>query len=130
MLGSHARGGVTEKPESTLPVPPSEPAPPAFAPDGQLAGGEAALASAITWLQWQERYYREFIKENRTDRKTIEHINAIISTCELLLTQVENYRQVGLSSPARLDARFAEIDRLRIAFKDLLRKAKKDVIYY
>jgi type II secretory pathway component GspD/PulD (secretin) len=130
VLGTHARGGVTEKPESTLPVPPSEPAPPAFAPDGQLAGGEPALASAIAWLRWQESYYREFIKENRTDRKTVEQINAIISTCELLLTQVEGYRQAGISSSAALDARFAEIDRLRVAFTDLLRKAKKDVIYY
>jgi hypothetical protein len=111
-------------------VPPSEPAPPAFAPDGQLAGGEPALAGAIAWLTWQERYYREFIRENRTDRKTVEQINAIISTCELLLTQIENYRQAGISSSARLDAQFAEIDRLRVAFNDLLRKAKKGVIFY
>jgi Flp pilus assembly secretin CpaC len=130
VLGPHSHTGISEKPESTIPVPPSEPAPPAFAPDGQLAGGEAALPSAIAWLVWQERYYREFIKENRTDRKTIEHINAIISTCELLLTQIENFRQAGLASPARLDERFAEIDRLRTEFKDLLRQAKKEVIYY
>jgi type II secretory pathway component GspD/PulD (secretin) len=130
VLGPHTHVGVAEKPESTLPVPPSEPAPPAFAPDGQLAGGEPALAGAIAWLTWQERYYREFIRENRTDRKTVEQINAIISTCELLLTQIENYRQAGISSSARLDAQFAEIDRLRVAFNDLLRKAKKGVIFY
>lgn len=130
VLGSHTHVGVTEKPESTLPVPPSEPIPPAFAPDGQLAGGEPALEGAIAWLTWQERYYREFIRENRTDRKTVEQINAIISTCELLLTQIENYRQVGVSSSAHLDAQFAEIDRLRASFTDLLRKAKKNVIFY
>jgi type II secretory pathway component GspD/PulD (secretin) len=129
VLGTHTHVGVAEKPESTLPVPPSEPAPPAFAPDGQLAGGEPALQSAIAWLTWQERYYREFIRENRTDRHTIERINAIISTCELLLTQVENFRQIGVASSARLDAQFAEIDRLRASFLDILRKAKKDVIF-
>lgn len=129
VLGYGSTVGISEPPESTLMVRPGEPPPaPAFTPGGTLVGGESALAPALAWLQWHERYFREFIKENRTDRKTIERIQGIINTCQLLLVQTELIRAQGSADPARVESSQAELDRLIEQFRSLEKKGREDLI--
>jgi len=129
VLGAHARVGVAQPPESTLPVTPGEPSPPALTPDGRLAGGEPALANAIAWLSRREQYFQEFIKENRTDRKTLDQIQDLINLSEALIAQAETYRQNGTASESRLAAEIAQLTDIRIGLLDALKKARQNLIY-
>lgn len=128
ILGAHARVGVAQPPESTIPVSPSEPSPPALTPDGRLAGGEPALANAIAWLTRREQYYQEFIKENRTDRKTLDQIQDLINLSEALIEQAETYRQNGTASETRIAAEIAQLTDIRVGLLDALKKARKNLI--
>lgn len=128
ILGAHARVGIAQPPESTIPITPAEPSPPALTPDGRLVGGEPALANAIAWLSRREQYYQEFIKESRTDHKTIEQIQGLINLAEALIAQAETYRQSGTVSESRIAAEIAQLTDIRIGLLDAYKKARKNLI--
>lgn len=128
VLGHRPHTGISETPQSTLPVRPGEPpTPPAFSPDGMLVGGEGALPGALAWLAWQERFFREIIRERRASRETVERIEGLIATCQLLLVQTETLRAQGSANPARLEEAQAELDRI-IAACQKLRKDARDTL--
>lgn len=79
-----ATRGITEQPESTVPIRPDDPTPPAFTPDGQLVGGWQAVGNALAWLELQARLFRQINLENRTDKETIKKLRAVIATARTL----------------------------------------------
>ncbi|MDX2082255.1 MAG: hypothetical protein SFU53_15835 [Terrimicrobiaceae bacterium] len=92
-----ATRGVGETPETTIPVRPDDPTPPAFTPDGQLVGGIDAVNGALAWFEMQIRLFKQINKENRTDKESIKKLRAVIATARMLVTDVSLMRE---SAPA------------------------------
>lgn len=116
--------GISENPESTLPLRPGLPPPaPNFAPDGTLVGGQGALPAAFTWLEYQLKYYRQINKEARDDAKTISELRSVIQRARALSNDLQaqvmeaaGYApMVLLDNSARADALLVELNRVLAA---------------
>jgi type II secretory pathway component GspD/PulD (secretin) len=83
-----ATRGISEIPESVVPIRPNDPTPPAFTPDGQLVGGAGAISAAFAWLDFQIKWFKQINKENRTDRETIKQLRAVISSVRMLVSDI------------------------------------------
>lgn len=80
--------GISEHPEAVIPLRPGVPPPaPEFTFDGNLVGGPGAVATALAWLDFKLRFYRQINTENRTSRKTVEELRSVIAVAR----QLESY---------------------------------------
>jgi hypothetical protein len=116
--------GISEKPESTLPVRPGVPPPaPTFAPDGRLVGGAGALPGAFSWLEYQLKYFRQINKEARDDAKTNSELRAVIQRARALSNDLQQQVLEGagyaptilLDNSARADALLLELNKVLAA---------------
>jgi len=85
--------GISETPESVIPVRPNDPTPPAFTPDGQLVGGKDAIPAAFAWFDFQIKWFKQINKENRTDHETIKQLRAVISSARMLVSNIANMQE-------------------------------------
>ncbi|MGI8602005.1 MAG: type II secretion system protein GspD [Verrucomicrobiales bacterium] len=97
--------GISETPQSTLPVRKEDPArrAPQFYPDGTLAGGPAAIGEAVAWADRQERYLRKLIEEHRHSDRTSKDITLLRKVCSALIEYIEREKQAYPSEADRLD---------------------------
>jgi hypothetical protein len=116
--------GISETPESTLPVRPGVPPPaPNFAPDGQLIGGSGAVPGAFTWLEYQLKYFRQINKEARDSAKTIQDLRGVIQRARALSGDLQAQVLEGagyapmvlLDNSARADALLVELNKVLAA---------------
>ena len=116
--------GISENPESTVPVRPGVPPPaPNFAPDGTLGGGQGALPGAFSWLEYQLKYYRQINKEARDDAKTMAELRSVIQRARALSNYLQAQVMEGagyapmvlLDNSARADALLVELNKVLAA---------------
>ena len=116
--------GISENPESTVPVRPGLPPPaPNFAPDGTLVGGQGALPGAFSWLEYQLKYYRQINKEGRDDAKTMAELRSVIQRARALSNDLQAQVMEGagyapmvlLDNSARADALLVELNKVLAA---------------
>ena len=116
--------GISEKPESTIPVRPGVPPPaPTFAPDGRLVGGAGALPGAFSWLEYQLKYFRQINKEGRDDAETSAQLRGVIQRARALSNDLQQQVLDGagyapmalLDSSARADALLVELNKVLAA---------------
>ncbi len=122
--------GISENPESILPIRPGVPPPaPNFAPDGQLLGGSSALPGAFNWLEYQLRYFREINAEARVDRKTMDQLRSVIARARSLADHLQAQVGVGAGfAPADVVDDSARADSLLVEFNRLLAASQKNLM--
>lgn len=129
LLPASGTSGIAEKPISTLPVTPaSEPSPPAFTVDGALVGGIPAFPEAIRWLELQQRYYREIIREKRFTRKDLASLKDLLRICDMLIVQIELAKSGNPSSDNALSATRDQVIDTSSEFQSLIKKGSKTII--
>lgn len=112
--------GISENPESTLPVRPGLPPPaPTFSPDGQLVGGDGAISGALAWLEYQLKYFQQINKEARDDAQTNQELRIVIQRARALSSALQarvldgaGYAPTALlDNSARADALLVELNK-------------------
>ncbi|MEI6032691.1 MAG: type II and III secretion system protein [Verrucomicrobiae bacterium] len=93
IANTKATRGISESPQTTIPIRPNDPMPPAFTPDGQLVGGTAAINPAFAWFDFQIKWFKQINKENRTDRETIKQLRAVISSVRMLAKNIADMQE-------------------------------------
>jgi len=82
--------GISETPQSVLPVRPGQvPPAPTFTPDGQLAGGDRSIEDAFAWLEYQLRYFQQVNQENLISLDSIEKLRGVISVARVFLADLQ-----------------------------------------
>jgi len=77
--------GISEKPQTVLPLRPGVPPPaPKFTPEGSLVGGDDAVAEALAWVDFQLRYFRQTQVEGRTDENSVAQLRNVIAVARNL----------------------------------------------
>jgi hypothetical protein len=130
MLGARSKIGIPETPQTIIPVSPTDPTPPAFTADGMLVGGSAALDNAVQWVVRRQDYYAQVVKENRTERKTLDEIAGIMGVCTLLIDQISLMIEARPADRGRYDALLVTVQETVTYLKHLQGKAKKDILRY
>lgn len=88
--------GISEHPEAVIPLRPGVPPPaPNFTPDGELLGGDAAMAPALDWLQFQLDYFNQTHTEGRDDNRSMSELRSVISRARLLSELLQNQIAAG-----------------------------------
>lgn len=109
IVNPKATRGISETPESVVPIRPNDPTPPAFTPDGQLVGGYDALNAAFAWLDFQIKWFKQVNKENRTDKESIRQLRSVISAARMLVRDIammqESADPIRAEQLARLEDR-------------------------
>ena len=120
--------GISETPESTLPVRPGlRPPAPTFSPDGQLVGGAGALPGALAWLEYQLRYFRQINKEARDDAKSIAELRSVIQRARSLAADLQAQVAEGNGfAPAALVDNSSHADTLLVELNKVLAAAQLD----
>ena len=103
-----ATRGISETPESVIPIRPNDPTPPAFTPDGQLVGGYDAINSAFAWLDFQIKWFKQINKENRTDKESVKQLRAVIASARMLVRDIARMQETADASRAEQLARLEE----------------------
>ncbi len=119
--------GISESPNSVLPVRPGEPTPPAFTPTGRLVGGEATVDEAIAWLQRQVDFFRQIADESRTDKDSIKQLKTVINTAEMLLQEIQRMEDASPDRMAALIKKEEQTLSLRQELKKVLGKSQKNL---
>ncbi len=120
--------GLSEDPESTVPVRPGVPPPaPNFAPSGFLIGGEKALPGALAWLEYQLRYFKQINKESRDDAESIGDLRSVIQRARSLSDglQTQVLESAGYAPPSLVDSS-ARADALLFELNKILAAAQLD----
>jgi type II secretory pathway component GspD/PulD (secretin) len=91
LIGDAAKTpGVSEFPESIVPLRPGvPPQPPVFTPDGKLSGGEEGVSNAIAWLDFQLRYFRQINFEAMMTPATIQKLRDVIGVARALVASLQ-----------------------------------------
>ena len=88
--------GISETPESIVPLRPGvPPQPPTFTPDGKLSGGDVEAEKALAWLDFQLGYFRQINFEAMMTSVSIQKLRDVIGVARALLS----YLQVEAGSP-------------------------------
>jgi type II secretory pathway component GspD/PulD (secretin) len=120
-------GGITEVPESVIPIRPGDPTPPAFGTDGRLAGGYTGLDGAFAWLAFQNRFFEQLLRESRVTNSSIQQLEGVIRTAEMVLAEIE---YLATRSPARMQ-QFAKKEEEALSLlnqlQDTLKRSKEDL---
>jgi type II secretory pathway component GspD/PulD (secretin) len=120
--------GISENPESTLPVRPGLPPPaPTFSPDGQLVGGDGAISGALAWLEYQLKYFQQINKEARDDAQTNQELRIVIQRARALSSALQARVLDGAGyAPAALLDNSARADALLVELNKTLAAAQMD----
>jgi type II secretory pathway component GspD/PulD (secretin) len=113
--------GISESPESVIPVRPGDPPPPAFGTDGRLVGGQQSLDDALAWLQRQYELFQQINRENRVNRRSLQQLEGVIRTAEMILAEIES---LGAQYPARAPS-LAEREESALSLLDKLNETLK-----
>ncbi len=118
--------GISEKPETVIPLRPGVPPPaPNFTPDGALLGGDAALPSAIAWLEFQLKYFQQINTEGREDAKSVSELRSVIERArtltQTLRAQIDT--ETGYAPPDLVDAS-SKADSLLLELNKVLARAQ------
>jgi hypothetical protein len=91
LIGDPARTpGISETPQSIVPLRPGvPPPPPTFTPDGKLSGGEAAVQEAFAWLDFQLRYFRQINIEAMVNLESIRKLKDVIGVARALTAYLQ-----------------------------------------
>lgn len=82
--------GVSETPVSIVPQRPGAvPEAPTFTPDGRIVGGEAGIANAFAWLEFQLRYHRQITEENFNNAESIAKLRSVISVARVFVADLQ-----------------------------------------
>ena len=108
IANTKATRGISETPETVIPIRPNDPTPPAFTPDGQLVGGYDAINVAFAWLDFQIKWFKQVNKENRTDRESIKQLRAVIASARMLVRDIARMQETADASRAEQLARLEE----------------------
>jgi len=103
-----ATRGISETPETVIPIRPNDPTPPAFTPDGQLVGGYDAINAAFAWFDFQIKWFKQINKENRTDKTTVKQLRSVIASMRMLLQDISAMQQTAEPARAQQLARLEE----------------------
>jgi len=103
-----ATRGISETPESVIPLRPNDPTPPAFTPDGQLVGGYDAINAAFAWLDFQAKWFKQLNKENRTDKESVKQLRAVIASARMLVRDIASMQETADATRAEQLARLEE----------------------
>ena len=103
-----ASRGISETPESVIPIRPNDPTPPAFTPDGQLVGGYDAINAAFAWLDFQIKWFKQINKENRTDKESVRQLRAVIASARMLVQDIARMQETADATRAEQLARLEE----------------------
>lgn len=115
--------GISETPEAVIPVRPGVPPPaPNFTPDGGLLGGEAAVASALAWLEFQLQYFTQINAEARDDSRSISELRGVIERARTLTQFLQ--AQIGVSDAMAESSE--EADSLLVSLNKILARALED----
>ena len=94
--------GISDPPAAVIPIRPDNPVPPSFNPAGRLVGGIGAIEGGFAWLDFQLRYFRQINTENRTDRKSIAQLRAVIGTARMLAAEIAILQELTPSQSQEL----------------------------
>lgn len=130
MLNPRTVVGISEKPESVIPLSPSDPKPPSFTVNGMLVGGSSALENAVGWVARRQQFYAQVVKENRTEKKTLEEIDGVIDVCGLLTEQIDLMKEARPAKVGHYDAYLARVTRISSQLQETRVKAKKDLLSF
>ena len=119
--------GISESPNSVLPVRPGEPTPPAFTPTGRLVGGQASIDEAISWLQRQVDFFRQIVDESRADKDSIKQLKSVINTAEMLLEEIQRMEDESPDRMAALIKKEEQTLTVREELKKVLGKSQKNL---
>lgn len=115
--------GISETPDAVIPIRPGVPPPaPNFTPDGGLLGGEAAVASALAWLEFQLQYFTQVNAEARDDSRSIGELRSVIERARTLTQFLQ--AQIGVSGDMAESS--DEADSLLVSLNKILAKALED----
>lgn len=114
--------GISETPESVIPIRPDDARPPTFDPNGRLIGGSGAVDGAIAWVEQQVRYFRQINEDKRTDKQTIKQLNSSIDTAEMLVGEIQRLEE---ADPARIDFLLKKEEQALEALKQLSKVRSK-----
>lgn len=122
--------GISESPESVIPIRPGVPPPaPTFSPDGQLIGGAGALPGAFAWLEYQLRYFKELNAEARVDRKTVSDLRSVIARARNLAAHLQEQVASGEGfAPVSVVDDSARADSLLVELNRVLAESQKNVM--
>jgi hypothetical protein len=130
ILSASTTVGITAKPESVIPISPVDPSPPSFTSDGMLVGGSAALDNAVEWVVRRLEYYTQIVKENRTEKKTLEEIAGVVSVCQLLIDQISLMQEARPSENRHYSDSLARVHVTMTSLQLLQTKAEKDMLNF
>ncbi len=117
--------GISEEPQTILPVRPGDPTPPTFGSDGRLVGGYTGLDDAFAWLEFQNRLFEQLIRESRLSRTTIAQIEGVIRTAEMVIAEIEFLAAQNPARTAQFAVKGERADEIVATLRDTLKKAKK-----
>ncbi len=120
--------GISEKPETVIPLRPGVPPPaPNFTPDGSLLGGNAAVPGALAWLEFQLKYFRQTNIEARDDAKSVSELRSVIERArtltQTLRAQIDT--ESGYAPPDLIESS-DKADSLLLELNKVLAKAQLD----
>jgi len=121
--------GITEAPQTTLPIDPNEPQPPAFTPTGRLVGGMDSLPETIQWLDRQVAYYRQINDEFRTDKETQKSLRSVTNTAQMVQGEIERFEQEHPDQMMTLSEREAEILEIIRDLGVIQSQGRRNIIY-
>lgn len=122
--------GIAESPSTVLPMRRGEPNPPAFTTAGRLVGGFDSLDEAIAWLQRQIEFFRQIVVESRTDKESLKQLKGVITTTEMLLTEIQRMED---ESPDRMNVlvkKEGEVLALKEELKKVSVKSQKNYMEF
>ena len=91
LIGDPAKTpGISETPKSIVPMRPGvPPEAPTFTPDGRLSGGDAAVAGAFAWLEFQLHYFRQVNLEAMMTVDSISKLRDVIGVARAVLSYLQ-----------------------------------------
>ena len=89
-----------------------------------LVGGSDSLANAVRWVVRRHKYYAQIVKESRTNEKTIQEIEGLMSVCLLLTNQFDLMQTELPAEPRYYDSLADQIDETLYSLQILKNKAK------
>jgi hypothetical protein len=113
--------GISEKPLSTLPVRPNDPArkAPRIYEDGSLAGGVGRLGDAILWADREERYLRAVVDDGMSNEETRRDVQLLRKAVASLLKYAQFEQQNRPDLAAKLDLQIWNLQQLNKRSADL-----------
>jgi hypothetical protein len=91
LIGDPAKTpGISQTPKSIVPLRPGvPPQPPAFLPDGKLAGGVQSIDAAFAWLEFQLQYFRQINLESMMTAETVQNLRDVIGVGRAMLSYLQ-----------------------------------------